>query len=90
MKPVSTTKMSTKGQVVIPEEIREQLRLEPGENFVVVGKDDTVILKKISAPRMEDLDDLLREARRQARTAGLKRSDISRAFKRTRRVSVTG
>ena len=90
MKPVSTTKMSTKGQVVIPEEIREQLRLEPGENFVVVGKDDTVILKKIPAPRMEDLDDLLREARRQARTAGLKRSDINRAIKRTRRVSVTG
>ena len=82
--------MSTKGQVVIPEEIRQALGLEPGENFVVVGKDDTVILKKISAPRMEDFDALLREARRQARTAGLKRSDVKRAIKRVRRVSVTG
>jgi len=90
MKPISTTKMSTKGQVVIPEEIRKELGLEPGENFVVVGRDDTVILKKISAPRMEEFDALLREARRQARAAGIKRSDIKRALKRTRRVPVAG
>ncbi len=90
MKPISTTRMSTKGQVVIPEEIRQELGLKPGENFVVVGRDDTVILKKISAPRMEDFDALLREARRQARTAGVKRLDIKRAIKRARRVSVAG
>ena len=90
MKLISTTKMSTKGQVVIPEEIREQLGLEPGENFVVVGRDDTVILKKISAPRMEDFDALLGEARRQARLAGMNRSDVRRAIKRARRVPVAG
>jgi AbrB family looped-hinge helix DNA binding protein len=90
MKAISTTKMSTKGQVVIPEEIREKLGLEPGENFVVVGREDTVILKKISAPRMEDFDALLREARRQARAVGMKRSDVKRAIKRARHVPVEG
>ena len=89
MKPISTTRMSTKGQVVIPEEIRVQLGLEPGENFVVVGGKDTVVLKKISAPRMKDFDALLREARRQAKIAGMKRSDVDRAIKRARRVSVS-
>ena len=40
---VSTTKMSSKGQVVIPEQIRTQLDLEAGSRFVVVGDKDVVI-----------------------------------------------
>jgi len=81
--------MSTKGQVVIPEEVRAQLRLEPGVNFVVVGRDDTIILKKISTPRMQEFDTLLKEARRQARAAGMKRSDVITAVRRARRAMNT-
>jgi AbrB family looped-hinge helix DNA binding protein len=33
----ATTTMSTKRQVVIPEEIREQLGLGPGTQFIVVA-----------------------------------------------------
>jgi AbrB family looped-hinge helix DNA binding protein len=32
--------MSSKGQVVIPEDIRNRLKLKSGSRFVVVGKDD--------------------------------------------------
>jgi AbrB family looped-hinge helix DNA binding protein len=52
MANVSTTKMSSKGQVVIPEIIRKQLNLKPGSQFVVVGDKDVVILKNISPPDM--------------------------------------
>ena len=76
----ATTKMSSKGQVVIPEEIRKELRLQPGAQFVVVGSDDVVILKAIAPPSMEDFDELLAEARRQARRAGMRRSDIEAAL----------
>jgi AbrB family looped-hinge helix DNA binding protein len=41
----ATTRMSSKGQVVIPERIRQQLRLQAGTQFVVVGDRDVVILK---------------------------------------------
>ena len=51
MANVSTTKMSSKGQIVIPEIIRKQLNLKPGSQFVVVGDKDVVILKKHIAPR---------------------------------------
>ena len=34
----STTKMSSKGQVVIPEAIRKRLGLNPGVEFVVVAQ----------------------------------------------------
>lgn len=84
MGEVATTKMSSKGQVVIPEEIRKRLRLKAGSRFVVLGEKDTVVFKAISPPSMDEFDDLLDEARRQARKAGMKRSDISVVLKKVR------
>ena len=79
-----TTKMSSKGQAVIPEAIRNQLGLEPGDQFVVVASKDAVIFKSISAPTMDDFEELLIEARRQARRADLKRTDIADALDESR------
>ncbi len=75
----ATTKMSSKGQVVIPEEIRKRLGLETGTQFVVIGDKDVVILKALTPPRMDDFDDLIGKARRQASQAELERSDIDNA-----------
>jgi AbrB family looped-hinge helix DNA binding protein len=79
MATLATTRMSSKGQVVIPEAVRKRLGLEPGTRFVVVGKDDVVILKSVRPPSMCDFDALIAEARRQARAAGMKRSSVIRA-----------
>ena len=84
MKNPATTKMSSKGQVVIPEEIRRALGLEAGTHFVVVGEGDTIVLKAVTAPKMSDFDDIVQEARRQARLVGLTRSDIAAALKEVR------
>jgi AbrB family looped-hinge helix DNA binding protein len=67
MTNIGTTRMSSKGQVVIPEEIRKKLKLKTGSQFVVLGEDDVVILKAISPPSIEEFDGLIAEARRQAR-----------------------
>lgn len=80
----ATTKMSSKGQVVIPEDIRKRLKLKAGSQFVVVGEKDVVILKAISPPSMEEFDALIAEARRQGKQAGLKRSDIAAAIAKVR------
>ncbi len=80
MAELATTKMSSKGQVVIPEEIRKRLGLEAGSQFVVVAGIDAVILKTISLPSMDEFDELVRKARRQARKAGIKRSNIKNAI----------
>ncbi len=80
MPNLDTTKMSSKGQVVIPEGIRKRLGLKAGAQFVVVGEKDVVILKSITPPSMEDFDALIIEARRQAKKAGMKRSDIAAAI----------
>ncbi len=84
MANLATTRMSSKGQVVIPEDIRKRLKLKSGSRFVVVGKDDVIILKTIDLPSMSEFDGLVAEARRQAKTAGLKRSDVSHAIVKVR------
>ena len=84
MNEVATTKMSSRGQVVIPEEVRERLGLEQGAQFVVVGEGDTVVLKAIRAPSMKDFDRLIAEAQKAARRAGLKKSEIAKAVRDVR------
>jgi AbrB family looped-hinge helix DNA binding protein len=81
---LATTKMSSRGQVVIPESIRDELGLEPGAQFVVLGQDDVVMFKVISPPSREEYARLKRQLRKQAREAGLKRSDIPKAIARVR------
>lgn len=85
MKPVATTKMSSKGQVVIPESIRKTLKLEPGTQFVVVAEDDVVILKTITPPSLDAFDEVIAKARRQAREAGLTPVTIAEAISQVRR-----
>ena len=84
MANTATTRMSSKGQVVIPEEIRRQMDLQPGTQFIVVGNKDMVILKTIAPPSMDQFDELITEARQQARKAGLNRSDVTAAIDRAR------
>ena len=84
MRSLATTKLSSKGQVVIPEEIRQRLGLREGAQFVVVGEGDVVILKSIAPPAMEEFDELVRRARGAARKAGMKPADVRRAVSRAR------
>ncbi len=84
MASVATTKLTSKGEVVIPENIRKKLKLEAGVQFVVFGDKDMVILKKISPPTIDEFDTLIKEARKTAKQVGLKKSDIELAIKRVR------
>ncbi len=52
---VETIRMSSKGQIVIPQDVRTELQLDEGTVFAVVGSRDTIILKKISTPTKEEL-----------------------------------
>jgi AbrB family looped-hinge helix DNA binding protein len=84
MNTLVTTRMSSKGQVVIPETIRKQLDLKAGTQFVVMGEDDVVILKAITAPGMDTFKALIKQAHQQAKLAGLKRADIANAVSKAR------
>ena len=85
MAEASTTKLSSKGQVVIPEEVRNRLGLRPGAQFVVLGDKDVVILKVIQPPQMRDFEEIIGRARRAAKQAGMKKVDITRALRKARK-----
>ena len=80
MGDAATTRMSSKGQVVIPERIRAKLGLEPGVELVVIGEGDTIVLRRIDVPKMSEFDEIVSRARRAARRAGMKRSDVAAAI----------
>lgn len=44
------TTISEKGQVVIPQAIRKELKIKPRTKFLVYGKGDTVIMKRLKLP----------------------------------------
>ena len=85
MSSLSTTKMSSKGQIVIPEEIRLSMGLHTGDQFIAVAENDVVILKRISQPSIKNLSGLITKARKQAKKAGIKKSSVADAIKESRR-----
>lgn len=85
MNTVATTRMSSKGQVVIPESVRIRLGLRTGDEFVVVGDGDVVILKTLTAPDPKRFASLVTKARKDAKAAGLTRMAVTQAIRRVRR-----
>ena len=77
---IETTKMSSKGQIVIPQDIREEIKAKEGTIFAILGSNDTIILKKIETPSKEDLirdlKEIAKEGRRRLESKGIKESDI--------------
>ncbi|MFH1239777.1 MAG: AbrB/MazE/SpoVT family DNA-binding domain-containing protein [Candidatus Diapherotrites archaeon] len=54
-KKMEFTKLSSKGQVVIPGTIRNKMGLSEGDAFAVVGDKDTLLLKRIKIPSRKEL-----------------------------------
>lgn len=84
MQNLDITRMSVKGQVVIPGDIRQAMGLVAGTKFVVAGEGDTVILKRIGRPVLAEVDRLFSASRKFARRAGLKKSDVKKTIQRSR------
>ena len=85
MGKLATTKMSSRGQVVIPESVRNELKLSTGTQFAVLGKGDVVVLKHIKPPRLEEFAKIRAEVRKQARKAGMTKSAVSAAVRKVRK-----
>jgi AbrB family looped-hinge helix DNA binding protein len=53
MEEPEVTTISEKGQVVIPQSIRKKLGIKPRSKFVIYGRGDTIILKKLELPDLK-------------------------------------
>jgi AbrB family looped-hinge helix DNA binding protein len=50
-----TVTVSTKGQLVIPAEIREALRIKPGMRFAVLQEGNQIILRPVDKHLLDEL-----------------------------------
>ncbi|MFH0816791.1 MAG: AbrB/MazE/SpoVT family DNA-binding domain-containing protein [Methanobacteriota archaeon] len=65
-------KMSKKGQVVIPAELRALLGLNAEDRFIAYGEKDYVIFKRVDFPSVEkEFDKLVKATSKLAKEAGI-------------------
>lgn len=86
---LETIKMSSKGQVVIPQDVRNEADAGEGTVFAVIGSKDTIVLKKIAVPSKEqlirDLHTIAIEGQKRAEKLGIKESDVPELVHRFRK-----
>lgn len=51
----ATTKVSSKGQIVIPDAVKKAAGVREGEELLVVAIGDTIVMKKLSAVSFEEV-----------------------------------
>lgn len=64
--------MSSKGQVVVPRDIRDAVSAQAGTEFVVYGSGDTIVFKKITITKfsVKELEALVASSERKLKQAG--------------------
>ncbi len=77
----STTKVSSKGQVVIPANVRKAASLKRGEKILAIAIDDTVILRKIVD---ESFAQTMQPVWKRVRQMGLSEEDIGALIEEAR------
>lgn len=78
------TTVSSKGQVVIPKTIREQLNLESGRPLVVFSDGSNILLKPIPRPDISEFRALMDATAAWAKEVGLTEEDITDAIRTVR------
>lgn len=85
MAEADTTKVSSRGQVVIPQSVRDAVHLREGEVLAVYGEGDTIVLKRVPTPDVEELRAILTRGEQFAKGRKLTRGDVERAIRETRK-----
>ncbi len=79
-------KMSTKGQLVVPQDIRDMSHLKPGERFVAFPIEGGVLFKRVNIPEVKlDFESLSKEIEAQFNKNKVQKSDVKGAIRWARK-----
>jgi AbrB family looped-hinge helix DNA binding protein len=81
--------VGTKGQIVIPQRFRKQLKITPKTKVILYRKGDKLVLTKLSVPPLKKLEELFREidARNKGKTPPTEQEIMEeiQAYRRSKR-----
>ena len=77
---VEITKITSKGQVVIPQDIRDKAGIQEGERFFVYVSDDSIVLKRTkhleASKDVKKFNEVFGDMWRTAKQRGITRQDV--------------
>ncbi len=86
---IEITKLTSKGQVVIPQGIREERGLKSGEKFLVYDTDDSIVLKRIinlqEAKDINELEEIFAKTWKIAKSRNITREDVEKEIMKYRK-----
>ena len=88
MDTLEITSLSTKGQIVIPRSIRNQLNLDTGDKLIVVCDGTNILLKPVLMPSMSEFKTLVEETDKITSELETTPDMISTFIKENRRTSL--
>ncbi len=81
-------KMSPKGQLVVPRDIRKQENFKPTDRFVAVRIKEGVVFKRVKIPNIEaEFKSLSKEISQHFKRRGINGNDLKGAIKWARKSS---
>ena len=82
---VELTRISEKGQIVIPNTLRKEMQINRSDQFMIFGENNTIILKKIEKPAIKKtFDEIAEPLRKVSKEVGLSKKDLAKAIKEVR------
>ncbi len=84
MTQIQVTSVSSKGQVVIPNDIRETLGISTGMKMIVFTDGNNLLLRPIQTPQFATFQKLIKESKQLITGSGLKKSKVQKLIKQVR------
>ena len=78
--------LSSKGQLVIPKNMREEMRLNQKDKFVLVNDKDTIIMKRLQEEEIKfRMNSLMKELTKEFNEKGITKEDLRKEIKSVRK-----
>ncbi|MCK5772457.1 MAG: AbrB/MazE/SpoVT family DNA-binding domain-containing protein [Thermoplasmata archaeon] len=84
MSEIEITRLSSKGQIVIPKDLRDLLDLREGELFAMYGEGNTLVLKKLEVPSVSEFEEILKKGSAIGKKKKISRKEILKAISELR------
>jgi len=82
---VELTRVSEKGQIVIPISLRKVMKIHKADQFLVFGEGNTIILKKVEKPAFEkSFEEIAKPLQKVIKEEGFTREDLNKIIKEVR------